>query len=458
VPMPEHGDVVRKIDPGVGDPSADLSELYEHHGPAVRGLCHILLRNRHEAEDAAQQTFLSAYRSMLGGTVPRHPAAWLATIARNECVRRIQRRMREPLPSPEAEDALPDPVAVAAERADLVELWRAIGELPERQRQALLLREFSGLSYSELAKTLAVSEPAVESLLFRARDALRVRLQPALGSLAGIAPFVLLRNVVAKVAEGAPDTTALGGLGRIAGAPLVAKVVAGAAAIVAAGGAVAVVEQQSNTPPRVPPDLAAIRAHAEQPAPVVPTSTPASSRPLPQHTRRVPSVRARSAPAAVPATPALSVEPRAASTSRPVSARQVPAALTWPSAPTPGGVSVPAVPSTFPVAPPGDESMPQQAPADTTTTASSPADGSSGGVGPIPVEPAAPSSSVGTDTSTQPATDSGSASGSAAADDGASGGAGAASADSGGYGGAAPKASKEKGGDGRESGGAGHGD
>ena len=144
--MPEQGRAVPEHHFDAPEPGADLSALYGRGGPTVRGLCRLLLRNRHEAEDAAQQTFLSAYRSMLSGNSPRHPAAWLATIARNECVSRIQRRMREPLAAPETEEELPDPVAVAADRADLAQLWRAIAELPERQRQALLLREFSGLS------------------------------------------------------------------------------------------------------------------------------------------------------------------------------------------------------------------------------------------------------------------------------------------------------------------------
>ncbi|MER3408847.1 MAG: hypothetical protein C4306_01805, partial [Thermoleophilia bacterium] len=74
-----------------------LAELYDRHGRTILGLCRLLLRDPAEAEDAAQQTFLSALASLRSGTVPRHPAAWLATIARNECWERIQRRMRQPL-------------------------------------------------------------------------------------------------------------------------------------------------------------------------------------------------------------------------------------------------------------------------------------------------------------------------------------------------------------------------
>src|SRR5690242_8438716 len=145
----------------------------------VFGLCRALLRDPTEAEDAAQQVFLSAHRSLLGGAEPREPAAWLATIARNECWARSRSRLREPL-ALDAADVVGgvDPVYEAIRRADLAALWRAIRALPRQQRDALLLREFGGLRYDELAAALAVTEPAVESLLFRARARLRLQLQP----------------------------------------------------------------------------------------------------------------------------------------------------------------------------------------------------------------------------------------------------------------------------------------
>lgn len=152
----------------------------------VTGLCRALLRNATEAEDAAQQVFLSAHRSLLNGAEPRESAAWLATIARNECWARISGRMREPLAFEAADDVAgrEDPVAEAIRRADLAALWRAIRALPKQQREALLLREFGGLRYDELAAALAVTEPAVESLLFRARARLRAQLETAAAALA----------------------------------------------------------------------------------------------------------------------------------------------------------------------------------------------------------------------------------------------------------------------------------
>jgi uncharacterized membrane protein YgcG len=123
----------------------------------------------------------------LSGTEPREPAAWLATIARNECWSRVSARMREPLPMEQFETASTanDPLAEAIRRADLAALWRAIEALPRQQRDALLLREFGGLSYGELAAALAVSGPAVESLLFRARQRLRGQLRTVYASISG---------------------------------------------------------------------------------------------------------------------------------------------------------------------------------------------------------------------------------------------------------------------------------
>jgi RNA polymerase sigma factor (sigma-70 family) len=188
-------------------------ELYAQFGRTVGGLCRALLRDAGEAEDAAQQTFLSAHRALLNGSRPREPAAWLATIARNECWARIKARMREPLPSDALETRVAgatDPVAEALRRADLAALWGAIDALPPVQRDALLLREFGGLSYGELAAALAVSEPAVESLLFRARRRLRVQLRAVFAAFTGASWLEALARLVAGGAPAGAKVAALG--------------------------------------------------------------------------------------------------------------------------------------------------------------------------------------------------------------------------------------------------------
>jgi len=194
---PEHGGRATRA------AAARSERLYAQHHRMVAGLCRALLRDATEAEDAAQQVFLSAHRSLVNGAEPREPAGWLATIARNECWARIRGRMREPLPSNAAEDVAgtADPVAEALRRADLAALWRAIRALPHQQREALLLREFGGLRYDELAVALSVTEPAIESLLFRARTRLRAQLQSAAAALAPLARLLASGGAPAVAAK-----------------------------------------------------------------------------------------------------------------------------------------------------------------------------------------------------------------------------------------------------------------
>ena len=98
----------------------------------VYGVCRLLLHDREEAEDATQQTFLSAYRSLLGGTVPREPAAWLGTIARNECRARMRARTTAPLALvSDAADPADDLEHQARRRAEVTALVEALAELPQ---------------------------------------------------------------------------------------------------------------------------------------------------------------------------------------------------------------------------------------------------------------------------------------------------------------------------------------
>lgn len=186
-----------------GAAAARVEELYEAHASTVRAICRSMLRDRVEAEDAEQQTFLSAQRALANGSRPDDPAAWLAVIARNECLARVRGRMREPLPVEEPEGgAAPDAHAAAVQRHEVAELRDALAELPAQQREALLLRELRGLSYEEVAVSLAVTTSAVESLLFRARRRLQSRLREA---LAGFFPWAAAK--VAALALGAAVVT-----------------------------------------------------------------------------------------------------------------------------------------------------------------------------------------------------------------------------------------------------------
>ena len=264
-----------------GDPQTRVAgtqtaELFEEHGRMIYGLCRTLLRDPDDADDATQSTFISAYKSLLGGSEVREPTAWLATIARNECTARSHARMREPLPLLEADFGhTQGPEAELERKAVVEELQQAISELPEKQREAVVLRDLYGLQYTEVSAALGMSVASVESLLFRARRSLRVSLKP-LASGALVVP-VAIREGIAQALPGFTTAGAAGGgaasgavglglLAKFTGVPVALKIAAGVVAVTATG-SVAVVgvehaekRQPSSMPAHVRPQGAGSNA------------------------------------------------------------------------------------------------------------------------------------------------------------------------------------------------------
>lgn len=155
--------------------------LYERHSSRIFGFCFSRLGSREDAEDALQMTFLNAQRGLGRGVVPEHELAWLFKIAQNVCHNRHQSaKRRGRVEAPHDLDSLQDVIA-SPERGgsgvSLGELTHALGTIPARQRKALLLREFQGYSYEEIAAELHVTVAAVETLLFRARRAVAQQLE-----------------------------------------------------------------------------------------------------------------------------------------------------------------------------------------------------------------------------------------------------------------------------------------
>jgi RNA polymerase sigma factor (sigma-70 family) len=237
--------------------AARTRDLFDEYGRMVLVLCRALLRGQPDAEDAAQQTFLAAYRSLLTGHRPRHPAAWLATIARNEC--RAQQANRDALSVPlplEVEAAHLDPAEITARHAELAALSDALAELPERQREVVRLHCLDGLTYGEVAEILDISSRAVDGLLVRARSRLRRRMR----EFWRISPLVVadsLRERLVRVipgfeaGSGAAAVAAGGGAGGLAAAgalPLTAKLAVGAVgvAVLGSAGAKAPESQQAH--------------------------------------------------------------------------------------------------------------------------------------------------------------------------------------------------------------------
>jgi RNA polymerase sigma-70 factor, ECF subfamily len=161
--------------------------LVERHQALVAGTVARMLGSNSDVEDIAQQVFIRVWKSA-GRYVARAKfTTWLLKITRNLVFNEMRRAKRHPhLPvqiGPEAEElplkdeatATPDATLLQDELEAAIE--RAIMQLPETQRMALVLRRYEELSYEEIAEVMELSVPAVKSLLFRARTELRERLQ-----------------------------------------------------------------------------------------------------------------------------------------------------------------------------------------------------------------------------------------------------------------------------------------
>jgi RNA polymerase sigma-70 factor, ECF subfamily len=369
-----------------------LADYVQRYRSLVERLCRILLGDSTDAEDATQQTFLLAYQSLLAGTRPHHPRAWLCTIARRECWARDHRRRRERAVPQEEARAEPDPAERTVLRAELATINAGLEQLPARQRQAIVLRELAGLSYTQLAAALEVSESAAEALLVRARRNLReVRL------LVFLIPFPrslrrLLRHGSghARSAVGVPAAKAVA----------VATIVTATVAVAGSG---------------VPTE------RAVEPTPIVAEKTISAPRPVtraqhrPVHVRR-PAVRhtaplaarARSTePAAAPVhldtTAPASVAQSVTSAPAPSSAASSPSTAPHPSVrpPTPA----PQTPRPHPSAPrphrsaPKHVTAPRPAPTPTATTPSPPAPTDTGPAAGSPPPPPAPTDTTTTEPS-----------------------------------------------------------
>lgn len=155
-----------------------LAQLIQAYGPGIRRYAAQVLTVTSEAEDVAQEVFLRAWRKADSYDPDKGAVStWLYRIAVNLCIDRNRRggfrRFVGLEAMPEPEDDTPGAEDGLDARQRLARTRKAIAQLPERQRRAILLKITGDLSTAEIAATLGTSEGAVEQLLVRARTALR---------------------------------------------------------------------------------------------------------------------------------------------------------------------------------------------------------------------------------------------------------------------------------------------
>ena len=153
-----------------------FERLYRRHVKDVYHYSLAVLRNPDDAEDVTQTTFMNAYRAFQRGERPDAPKNWLIAIAHNVCRLRFRQSTRR-VDEVAYEEGTAEALVADDDAPSAEDIRRALSQLAFNQRSALVMRELEGRSYAEIAEILGLSVSAVETLLFRARRALREQLE-----------------------------------------------------------------------------------------------------------------------------------------------------------------------------------------------------------------------------------------------------------------------------------------
>jgi RNA polymerase sigma-70 factor (sigma-E family) len=152
--------------PDTGDAAHAVTALYREHALGLTRLAFLVLGDRHAAEDVVQDAFCGVYRAW--DRLPAHDnvLGYVRVSVLNGCRSALRRARRAPQPAavPDAVSAEADALAGEEQRAAVA----AVRSLPARQREALVLRYFAGLTEAETAEAMRVSRGTVKSTTARA--------------------------------------------------------------------------------------------------------------------------------------------------------------------------------------------------------------------------------------------------------------------------------------------------
>ncbi|MCM3171469.1 sigma-70 family RNA polymerase sigma factor [Paenibacillus sp. MER 99-2] len=176
--------LIREIKEGNLELYSELMRRYQRKILAF--VYHMLKSSNMEllAEDLCSETFYKAFRSLHSfREVDASFSTWLYTIARNTVLSELRKQRSGNVPLEESgvvpiapSENAPEHAVLRSERVMLVR--DAINNLPEKQRSAIILREYDQLDYQEIATILGQSVSSVKSLLFRARSSVKTQLEP----------------------------------------------------------------------------------------------------------------------------------------------------------------------------------------------------------------------------------------------------------------------------------------
>ena len=220
-----------------GDEAAFDAIVHRYRAP-LQAYCRRWL-DVHRAEEVVQHTLMKAFICVRDDERPLVLRPWLYRVAHNAALNAVEKKGSDWEQLDENYDGVPQPPQVAEQRARFLTIVGQIGALPSRQREALLLNEFEGRCYADIAAELGTSESGVRGLLRRARRQLRET------AAALLLPFPVLRELVRsdggrglQTERGAELIGSAGAAGGVGAAGGFAKVAAGvlAAGTIAGGG------------------------------------------------------------------------------------------------------------------------------------------------------------------------------------------------------------------------------
>lgn len=184
VPAQER-ELLRRCQAGDEDAWREFIEAYKH---MVYSLAYEMLRNAEDAEDAAQEVFINAFRAIGSFRGDARLSTWLYRVTKNVCLNYIRQRDRvdyESLDNQEVnwedivsdEDSFPSPEEIALRRELREVVRRKIDELPPIYRTAIIMCDIQQLSYDEAAQILNVPVGTLKSQVFRGRRMLKEKLE-----------------------------------------------------------------------------------------------------------------------------------------------------------------------------------------------------------------------------------------------------------------------------------------
>lgn len=165
-----------------GDRNA-FSELVCLHAQSVLNVVYRMCGDLHMAEDAAQETFIRAWLHLSSFRPPASLRNWLYRIGVNaatDMIRKQKRILPDDLENLPIKDPQPGPEALLSQEEQTASVQKAVLSLPDASRAVLILREYEGLSYQEIADALEIPLGTVMSRLNYARKLLKAKLEHSL--------------------------------------------------------------------------------------------------------------------------------------------------------------------------------------------------------------------------------------------------------------------------------------